>query len=169
MVEEELKRAEDLTRFLRVLPDDETGPRVLALNELLPQVLRLVRLQPGFEDVKWDLIIPPDFPAIRMDEALLLRCLSLLLTGVAEGTKGREGARIEIQGQPETRTLSIRPGWVEPDKAVPTSPDGEGKGVPENMRLRLAEVFQEMGGTLEDVNRSAGGWMLRLSLPGLKD
>ncbi len=168
LVEEELKWTEELSRLLRVLPDEKQGPRLLAPGEFLPQVLRLVRLQAGLEGVEWELRVPSDFPAIRVDEALLLRALVLLLTGVAEETRGQEGARIEIQGQAETRTLTIRSGRVGPGKKPQSGPDGEGKRVTGRMELLLAEVLQEMGGELAPAQASDGGFLLELRLPGLE-
>lgn len=164
VVEEELKRAEELSRFLRVLPDDEPGAQVLALNEFLPRALRLVSLQPGFENVRWEDEIPSDFPAVRMDEALLLRCLCLLLTGVAEG---RDGARIGIRGSAETRTLTVEPGELRSQAESGPGPGGEWKRVPDNMGLLVAGVIQELGGALVPMRAPDGGLVLEFRLPGL--
>jgi hypothetical protein len=169
VVEEELEKAEELSRYLRILPDDEPEPQVLALGELLPQALRLVQLQPGCEGVQWELLIPSDFPAIRMDESLLMRCLVLLLTGLAEETKKQEGVKIEIQGRAETRTLTIRPGRVGSGRDSAPGPRGEGKRVPENMGLLLAGVIRELGGELTALGGLKEGLVLELRLPGSED
>lgn len=165
VVEEELKRAEESSRILRLLPDDGAAPQVLALSEFLPQVLSLVQLQPGFEGIEYEVAIPPDFPAVRMDGTLLLRSLSLLLTGVASEMVGRERRRIDIEGQADTRTLLIQPQGPGSHEGVPSSSEGESNGLPEDMRLRLAEVFRELGGDLASKRLSTGVWALELRFP----
>ena len=115
--------------------------------------------------------IPPDFHATRMDEVLLLRCLVLILTGVADDVKEREGARIEIQGRSDTKTLTL---W--PDRARPTKesrstkesrfvPQGEKNEVLGKMGLLLAGVVREMGGDLLSGRGPGGSLILELRLP----
>jgi hypothetical protein len=166
---EELERTEELSSFLRVLPDDEQGPRLLALGELLPRALHLVELQPGYEGVRWNLLLTPDFPPVRMDETFLLRSLVLLLTGVAEEAKAQEGRTVSIEGRAETGTLTVRPGRLGPKAHSFQGPDGEGRWLPENMEMLLAGVLKELGGDLTPRRGPGNGLELELRLPGLDD
>lgn len=167
-VEDDLENLEELTRLLRILPDDDPGPRALALGELLPRILRLIRLQPGCESVEYELVIPPDFPAVRMDEALLFRSLSLLLTGMAEQVKGHRGGRIKIGGRSDSGTLTIRPGRTGPGAGLSSGDSGEGKRLPEDLQKLLAGVLQEIGGELAPVMASDGDLVFELRLPRLE-
>jgi hypothetical protein len=169
MVEDELKWTEELSRLLHVLPDDSRVPEVLDPGELVARVVRLVRLQPGLESVQWEVTIPPDFPATRMDETLLLRCLVLLLTGVADEGKEKEGARISIRGRSDSSTLTIEPGWAAAGRGSGAAPPGEGNWVPGEPYLPLAQVLQQMGGDLAAIRGAGTGLVLELHLPGLED
>jgi hypothetical protein len=165
MVEEELKLAEELSRSLHALPDEKHGPTVLDLGDLTSKAIRLVRLQPGLEGVQWEVIIPPDFPGIRMDEALLLRCLVLLLTGLADEVKEMEGAGIDIQGRPDTRTLTFLPYRTRAGVESRPVPLGENTEVLGDSGLLLAGVVREMGGSLISGRGTGGSLVVELGLP----
>ena len=121
---QELAQLEEVVRLLRLLPDDATGPELLAPGELMPELALLIRVQRGLEGVEVDLGEYSSAPAIRMDRTLFIRSVAILLTGAAERVviQGLEGVAVRASGTGVRLSLEVWPG---PGTEVLPGPDPE--------------------------------------------
>ncbi len=75
----------------------------VALDELLPEVVRQVKIDPPSRNVEW--VISP-LPRVQADQTLLFRVLQNLLENAVKFTRDREVTRIEVWAE-ETATEHV--------------------------------------------------------------
>ncbi len=177
LLEPELKRLQEAERFLRLLPDDRTGPRPLAPGEVLPFLSRSLTLQRGLEGVKVDLRLPPDTPGVRVDQALFVRSMLLLLSHLAEVAVSSGGDRVQVTTEDEEgrMRLSFQIPEEKPSPGERTSPRGPPipfgplpEDCQDNVARALGKEGIELAGKEDGQDREGeekGGIRLEVSFP----
>jgi hypothetical protein len=167
VVEEELQRLEELSRLLRTLTMEEAGPKPLALSDSLPSLVSLVQVQPGLGGVRVDLNLPPDLPAIRLDQTLFTRCVLLVLSAVAEEASDQKQGFIEISGDSGVPRLRIRPARRGVSAFETESDEPAGNRLPQTTEAIVGAVLEGVGGRLVSSGDAAEVETLELWFPGL--
>jgi len=165
VVEEEVTRLGEVVRLLRLLPDDGSKLGILAPGEMLPELARLVQVQPGLEKVRIQMEIPSGAPAVRMDETLFSRAILLLLTGSAEEASLNDEGSVRVTGSEGEGLLEIWPARKGGGAEGPADSGVSGTTIPQNMETLVAGVLQEVGGGLTVVKGSNGELILQVRLP----
>lgn len=175
LLEPEIDHLQEAEQFLRLLLHDPSGPVVLVPGEVLPVLARTLSLQRGLEETHVEVQIPPETPGVRVERALFVRSMLLLLSRWAEmaAARGRRGVGLAARGEEgglnlflevpkaETRRqetdLSRKP--VLPFGSLPEDCE---KGVEAALRkegIQLEREEQDRGG------RRGDGITLRLRFP----
>jgi C4-dicarboxylate-specific signal transduction histidine kinase len=153
----------------------EFEPQTLSLNDLVRATARLVGHDASLRGVSIDLDLAPDLPAVRGDPVHLQQALINLMVNGMDAMNGYAGAdhrlmvgtapaagnhvQAEVSDSGPGIAVDALPRLFEP--FFTTKQDGLGMG------LSIARTVLEMhGGQLEAENRSGGGAVFRLVLPG---
>ncbi len=161
LVEGELDELEKAVRLLRLLPDDADGREILAPGEFLPELMALLGLQRGLEEVSCTLDSMAGAPAVQGDRTIILRSLALFLTRAME--------RASVTGAREVRMR----GWGEGGGLVLEMEFPEDPGKERKKKLALpalkAEMEEMVKGVLEEegieVETNSGSVRLRYPSP----
>jgi len=171
LVGEELARMEDAVRLLRLLPDDATGPELIAPGEILGDLALLVGVQRGLENVPVRVQSAPGAPAVRMDRTVFIRSLTLLLTGAAEFVAAAEGRQVEARATPGDGRLTLELTPFPWDREAFTGAGGEADGLKRSGILEAAsleameEAFRLVGMEAAVADDEEEGRILRVRYP----
>jgi len=145
------------------------------IAEVVSDSIKLVSVQPRFAELRFDVTLPEELPAVRCDPGRLQQVLLNLFVNAGEAMEGKGVvvvSRVEHAGSQEGMlTLSVSdegPG-IDPrarsnifDPFFTTKDVGEGIGLGLAVSSRLAE---RMGGSLDLQRNHPGGACFHLSLP----
>ena len=166
-----------IDRMRRLLKRHTLETRRLDLRSLVDEVAALVRVDAAARDVKLDVNVPGDMPAVRADPVHIQQ---VLLNLVLNGMDALDGARLEDRHVGVTaRALAARGAQF-----VEIGVDDEGPGIPPD---RLSQIFEPFcsskpngmglglaisrtiveahGGRIWAENRVRGGAAFRFTLP----
>ena len=147
LLEPEVEQLEEANHFLRLLPDDGLGAELLAPGEVLPRLSRALSMQRGLETTEVALDVPPEVPGIRVDRALFVRAVLLLLTRSAEmaGSAGHRTVSLEGSDDGGGFTLTLEVPESDQEKTTPSSWKPPMPSLPEDCRDRVADALEKEG------------------------
>jgi C4-dicarboxylate-specific signal transduction histidine kinase len=169
------QHAGEVIRSLRLLlKKGEVQRQQLDANEVVQEVLNLVRSDLLNHQVAAETELAPDLPSVRGDRVQLQQVLLNLVMNACDAMAGSDGAG---------RRLCVRTNWIE-DEGVRVSVRDHGRGIPTELLERVFEPFfttkpQGLGlglavcrsillahdGELSAENHPSGGAVFHFTLP----
>lgn len=150
-IQSEVGRARAAIEALEVVSgDDEGGPELLSPVQVARVATRTAEFHPALREVRIDVDVDGDPPAVRAPRSLVIRCLLLLLRSVGRQARSDsvEDVRIEVgerPGQPHVRLAITSP--AEPS-FTPEAPPADGA---------LAALVRRLGGKMPAAEDRADG------------
>jgi len=167
----EVDALENAVRLLRLLPDDGSGPGVVAPGDFLHPGAELMTLQPGWERIQVHVDLPAGTPALRVDETLFFRSMLLLLSGVGDVLRQEGVGRVLLQGVGASGAFRITSsnGTILEGNGGSGAEAGErrgsGRAFPSRKRGLMGEVLAGMGGSLVLSEGAGSGASVQVSFP----
>lgn len=175
LLEPEIHHLQEAEQVLRLLPHDHTGPVALAPGEVLPVLARTLSLQRGLESTTVDVQIPPETPGVRVDRALFVRSMLLLLSRWAEmaAARGARGVKLRARGEEGGLKLFLEVPGMETRRQEtdsPRKPSLPFGALPEDCERGVEAALRREGIELKRKDQSQGvrgedGITLRLRFP----
>lgn len=146
----------------------------IALRPPVESALRLAKVQPRFQGVEVELVLPEGLPPVLADEARLAQVLLNLFLNAGDATGGRGRVRVEAEQADagvEIRVADDGPGIAPQhlpqifDPFFTTKAPGAGTGLGLAVSHRVLEA---MGGRIEAANDASGGAVFRVWLPAAR-
>jgi signal transduction histidine kinase len=125
-IQEGLKRAETIVRRVLAHADPSAAPRTPVLGEILGQSLGFIRERPEFDNIRFDLDLPPEPLVVEGNPAMLGQVFLNLLLNACEAQP--EGGEVRVAARREK------------DGVVAEIAD-RGPGVPDSEAARVFEPF----------------------------
>jgi signal transduction histidine kinase len=161
----------DMLDFARPAP---TVCLPISLRPPVESALRLAKVQPRFQGVEVDVVLPDELPRVLADEARLAQVLLNLFLNAGDATGGRGRVRVEAGRDAagvELRVADDGPG-IPPehlprvfDPFFTTKAPGAGTGLGLAVSHRVLEA---MGGRISAGNGAGGGAVFRVWLPAAR-
>jgi len=170
-METELERMEKLVRLMEGVPHGGTGhAEPTSLGEIVPGVLEIHGLQKGLEGVELAHRME-EAPPVFLNRTVLVRCLLLLLSWVAEHARraGQVVVEVSLAEEDGGAGLTLRPRGNPSvsESAPPGAPGRSGIALREGMLDRLEGVLASSGGRLVADGAGAENVQVKIWLPSL--